>query len=394
MNIGFLTSGGLAPCLSASIGALIEAYSKKDLNTKFLGYINGYSGLLKDKSYIFPNEIISDISILYSFGGSIIGNSRIKLTNKEDCFRKGLIKKNENPLEKAASVLIKNKVNILHTIGGDDTNTMASELSLFLEKSGYQLTVVGLPKTIDNDIVPIKQSLGSDTAAEQSAKFFKNIVNENTSSPKHLIIHEIMGRNCGWLTAASAYKYRSGLKSNKFNHNLLLNKECWDIDAVYIPEIVIDLEVEGNRLARVMEKKNCVNIFLSEGACLSEIIKDLDKHPNRDAFGHIRLDEINPGEWFAKQFSKEIGAKKILIQKSGYFSRSAAPNNYDKSLIKDTAKLAVDYALNKKSGVIGLDYENANKLSLIDFSRIKGGKIFDYNVEWYQSLLKDIGQIS
>ena len=394
MNIGFLTSGGLAPCLSASIGALIEAYSKKDLNTKFLGYINGYSGLLKDKSYIFPNEIISDISILYSFGGSIIGNSRIKLTNKEDCFRKGLIKKNENPLEKAASVLIKNKVNILHTIGGDDTNTMASELSLFLEKSGYQLTVVGLPKTIDNDIVPIKQSLGSDTAAEQSAKFFKNIVNENTSSPKHLIIHEIMGRNCGWLTAASAYKYRSGLKSNKFNHNLLLNKECWDIDAVYIPEIVIDLEVEGNRLARVMEKKNCVNIFLSEGACLSEIIKDLDKHPNRDAFGHIRLDEINPGEWFAKQFSKVIGAKKILIQKSGYFSRSAAPNNYDKSLIKDTAKLAVDYALNKKSGVIGLDYENANKLSLIDFSRIKGGKIFDYNVEWYQSLLKDIGQIS
>ena len=236
MNIGFLTSGGLAPCLSASIGALIESYKKEKVTANFVGYLNGYKGLLQSKSYLFPSEVLNNTSILFSYGGSIIGNSRIKLTNSEDCYNKGLIKKHEDPLEKAATILLKDKINILHTIGGDDTNTMASELSKFLTKRGYELTVVGLPKTVDNDIIPIVQSLGSDTAAEQSALFFKNIVNENTSSPRHLIIHEVMGRSCGWLTAASALKYQNKLSLKQFNDNLLLKKSCWDIDAIYIPE--------------------------------------------------------------------------------------------------------------------------------------------------------------
>jgi len=397
MNIGFLTSGGLAPCLSASIGALIESYKKEKVTANFVGYLNGYKGLLQSKSYLFPSEVLNNTSILFSYGGSIIGNSRIKLTNSEDCYNKGLIKKHEDPLEKAATILLKDKINILHTIGGDDTNTMASELSKFLTKRGYELTVVGLPKTVDNDIIPIVQSLGSDTAAEQSALFFKNIVNENTSSPRHLIIHEVMGRSCGWLTAASALKYQNKLSLKQFNDNLLLKKSCWDIDAIYIPEKKIDMEKEGNRLANAMDEKDCVNIFLSEGACLDEIIIELEKKGtkvNRDAFGHVRLDEINPGQWFASQFSKMIGAEKILIQKSGYFARSAAPNKYDISLIKKSAKLAVDCALNSESGVVGTDEKNDAKLSLIKFNRIKGGKLFNPKIDWFKSLLNDIGQIN
>ncbi len=395
MNIGFLTSGGLAPCLSASIGALIESYKREKVTANFVGYLNGYKGLLQSKSYLFPSEVLNNTSILFSYGGSIIGNSRIKLTNSEDCYNKGLIKKHEDPLEKAATILLKDKINILHTIGGDDTNTMASELSKFLTKRGYELTVVGLPKTVDNDIIPIVQSLGSDTAAEQSALFFKNIVNENTSSPRHLIIHEVMGRSCGWLTAASALKYQNKLSLKQFNDNLLLKKSCWDIDAIYIPEKKIDMEKEGNRLANAMDEKDCVNIFLSEGACLDEIIIELEKKGtkvNRDAFGHVRLDEINPGQWFASQFSKMIGAEKILIQKSGYFARSAAPNKYDISLIKKSAKLAVDCALNSESGVVGTDEKNDAKLSLIKFNRIKGGKLFNPKIDWFKNLLNDIGQ--
>ena len=107
-------------------------------------------------------------------------------------------------LEIAANQLVKDKVTILHTIGGDDTNTSAADLATFLEQNNYNLTVVGLPKTIDNDVFPINQTLGAWTAAEQGAKFFENIVNENTTSDRQLIIHEVMGRNCGWLTAATA----------------------------------------------------------------------------------------------------------------------------------------------------------------------------------------------
>lgn len=396
MKIAILTSGGLAPCLSASIAALLESYEKEKISAHFSGYLNGYQGLLKGESYKFPSHIYKNVDILYSFGGSIIGNSRVKLTNAEDCEKKGLILPGENPLGKAADQLIRDEITILHTIGGDDTNTMAAELSRYLQENGYNLTVVGLPKTVDNDIIPIIQSLGADTAAEQGALFFENIVNENTSNPRQLIIHEVMGRRCGWLTAATAKKYRDRLASRSFNPDLLLNCENWDIDAIFIPELEIDLEKEGMRLLDKMNKKDCVNIFLSEGACISEIVSEMERNDEeikRDAFGHIRLDDINPGQWFSKQFSKIIGAEKTLVQKSGYFSRSAAPNEKDIQLIKASAAIAVQCALNSKSGVVGKDEENDGAISLIEFNRIKGGRAFDVQTEWFQKILVEIGQV-
>ena len=112
-----------------------------------------------------------------------------------------------------------------------------------------------------------------------------------------------------------------------------------------------------------------------------------------DAFGHVRLDEINPGLWFAKNFKKELNAHKVLVQKSGYFARSSAPNNEDINLIRKSSEVALKSALNSQSGVIGLDEDNDNKMSCIEFKRIKGGKPFDVNVDWYTKMLKEIKQI-
>ncbi len=111
-----------------------------------------------------------------------------------------------------------------------------------------------------------------------------------------------------------------------------------------------------------------------------------------DAFGHVRLDEINPGQWFAKNLNKKLNADKVLVQKSGYFSRSSAPNKKDIELIKKTAKLAVDSALKANSGVIAMDEDNSNLLSCIDFNRIKGGKPFNTNTDWFIEILNEIGQ--
>ena len=395
MKIAFLTAGGLAPCLSASIAALVNEYEKLNLNCQYLGYLNGYQGLLKGKSYQFPDHSLNQIDKLFHFGGSVIGNSRIKLTNHNDCVEKGLISKNDNPIEIAANQLMTDGIDILHTIGGDDTNTMAAELSKFIEKQAQSLTVIGLPKTVDNDIIPIKKSLGADSAAQQTANYFENIVNENTASTRHLIIHEVMGRHCGWLTAESAIKYRNKLLDHLFSDELLLKKSHWDIDAVFIPEMNININEEGKRLLTTMDEKGCVNIFLSEGACINEIILDMKKQNKkikRDAFGHVRLDEINPGQWFAKQFSKLIGAEKTLVQKSGYFARSSSPNEYDLRLIKDSAIFAVRSAMESKTGVVGLDEENEDKMSLINFNRIKGGKAFNPQNETFIHLLNEIGQ--
>ena len=394
-RVAILTSGGIAPCLSASIGGLIEKYNELDSSVEIVGYMHGYRGLLLGKSVVFSREVRQNYQALYDFGGSPIGNSRVKLTNIEDCVEKGFVKDGENPLEIAAKQLEKDGINILHTIGGDDTNTMAAALAKHLEDSGKSLTVVGLPKTVDNDVIPVKQTLGAWTAAEQGAIFFQNIVNENTTSRRQLIIHEIMGRHCGWLTAGTALEYRKLLDKKEYLPELFISKKRWDVHAVYIPEIDIDFKIESERLCRVMDENDCVNIFLSEGAGMDTIVREIEARGEsvpRDAFGHVRLDDINPGQWFAKQFSETLGADKTLIQKSGYFARSAKPGPRDLELIKESAFMAAEMAINGKSGLIGLDENNSGNLGLIDLQLIKGGKEFDTSQPWFADLLKEIGQ--
>ena len=393
MKIAFLTAGGLAPCLSASIGALVERYNELFPSVELMGYLHGYKGLLLGNTLSFPPEIKDHNKLLYQFGGSPIGNSRVKLTNVDHCVSKGYINNGEDPLDVAADQLKEDGVDILHTIGGDDTNTMASVLAAHLEISGHDLTVVGLPKTVDNDVTPIKQTLGAWTAAEQGAVFFENIANENTTSTRQLIIHEVMGRHCGWLTAATANEYRKRLDKIGFFPELLMSRERWDLDAVYIPELDWDFQEEVERLRKRMDDKDGVNIFLSEGAGLDTIVREIEaqgKDVPRDSFGHVRLDEINPGQWFAKQFAGHLGADKVLVQKSGYFARSARPGKRDLDLIKRSAFLAVESALEKKSGVAGLDEDNDGKLGLIGFERIQGGKHFDHSAEWFQAIKDDI----
>ena len=395
MKIAFLTAGGNAPCLSSSIGALIEKYNSIAPHANMIGYLNGYRGLLLGKSIAFPESVKSNYETLYDFGGSPIGNSRVKLTNVDDCVKRGYVSEGQDALKIAADQLVKDKIDILHTIGGDDTNTMAAQLSFYLKENGYDLTVVGLPKTVDNDVYPITQTLGAWTAAEQGAIFFENIANENTTSTRQLIIHEVMGRNCGWLTAHTAFDYRERLKKRTFFPELLINQEKWDIDAVYIPETDFDFTTECERLKKRMDEKDGVNIFLSEGAGLETIVREMESNGEevpRDAFGHVRLDEINPGQWFAKQFAKALDAEKVLVQKSGYFARSAKSNEQDLELIKQSAFFGADKATTGESGVAGLDDDHGQELRLIEFERIKGGKPFDVNTDWYQSMLKEIGQ--
>jgi len=395
MKVAFLTAGGIAPCLSASIVSLIKFYNNSDVSVEFIGYLNGYKGLLKGKSIKIPKDLHEYEDDIYLFGGSFIGNSRVKLSNIKDCIKNNYIKPNEIPLEIAAKQLVKDKIDILHTVGGDDTNTTAADLVGYLNKHNYKLTVVGLPKTIDNDIIPLKQTLGAYTAAENTSRFFENIVNENTTSSRQLIIHEVMGRHCGWLTAYSAYLYMKNLNKKSFIKNIGLDKNKWAIHAVYIPEKEFDLNAESVRLNEIMNKYDCVNIFLCEGAGIDNIVKEKEQNGEnikRDAFGHVRLDEINPGIWYSNYFKNKLNCDKVLVQKSGYFSRSAPPNKEDLELINNHAKLGVECAIESISGVIGIDDDN-DKLSCINFKRIKGGKPFNTNKDWFKTLLKEIDLI-
>lgn len=394
-TVALLTSGGLAPCLSAAVGGLIERYTAVDPETRIIGYLDGYAGLLTGASVEVTPEVRKNAHLLKGFGGSPLGNSRVKLTNVADCVERGLVEEGQDPLHVAATQLTTDGVDVLHTIGGDDTNTTAADLAAHLHENGHELTVVGLPKTIDNDVIPIKQSLGAWTAAEQGALFARNIVSEHSSNPRMLIIHEVMGRNCGWLAAETARRHHEWVGRTEFVAGFGNDPRCWDVHAVFVPERHLDIRGEAKRLRAVMDEIGAVNIFLSEGAGVSEVIAELEaagEDVPRDAFGHVKLDKINPGAWFADQFSELLGAEKKMVQKSGYFSRSARPNDADLELIDRCVDKAVECALASTSGVIGQDEERGDELRAIEFPRIRGGKAFDPTVTWFTELLADIGQ--
>ncbi|WP_314720137.1 6-phosphofructokinase, partial [uncultured Actinomyces sp.] len=193
-RVALLTAGGFAPCLSAAVGDLIERYTEVAPEVEIIAYQYGYHGLLTGNYIVIDDEGRKNAGILRDFGGSPIGNSRVKLTNAKNLVERGLVAEGVNPLEFAAEQLRKDGVDVLHTIGGDDTNTTAADLAAYLHDNDYELTVVGLPKTIDNDVVPIRQSLGAWTAAEQGAHFAFNVIGEHRSNPRMLIVHECMGR--------------------------------------------------------------------------------------------------------------------------------------------------------------------------------------------------------
>ena len=394
-TVAMLTAGGLAPCLSSAVGGLIERYTALAPDVRIIGYVDGYAGLLTGRSIEVTPEVRGEAHRLHRFGGSPLGNSRVKLTNVEDCVRRGLVPEGGNPLQVAAEQLEADGVDVLHTIGGDDTNTTAADLAAYLAEHDYGLQVVGLPKTIDNDVVPIRQSLGAWTAAEQGAVFARNILAEHSSNPRMLIIHEVMGRNCGWLTAETARRHHAWVAEQEFVPGFGNDPRRWDVHAVFVPEVHVDLTAEAERLRATMDEIGCVNIFLSEGAGVADIVEQLEasgQEVPRDPFGHVQLDKVNPGAWFAKQFAELVGAEKVMVQKSGYFSRSAAANDEDLALIKECTDLAVDTALAGGSGVIGHDEERGDELRAIEFERIAGGKAFDAESEWFRELLASSGQ--
>jgi len=404
VNVGMMTSGGLAPCLSASIAQLAKFWIEALKDGKISGltlrmYVDGYAGILTGHSFVVPESEWKNFDKLNFLGGSPIGNSRVKLTNLADCEKRGFIKAGEKPLGVASKQLILDNINVLHTIGGDDTNTQAAVLSKYLmDEHNGSVIVIGMPKTIDNDVIPIAQTFGADTAARQGAVFFENIVNESTANPRMLILHEVMGRDCGFLTAKTAQYYRERLaKQDLPNPIFPSNQASRDIHAIWIPELKLDLVAEGDRLKKIMDDNGCVNVFFGEGTGVEEIVRDMEANGEtipRDAFGHVTLNKINPGQYFSTRLAKYVNAEKTIVQKSGYFSRASAANEFDRDLIGECARVGVASAIAGVSGCMGEDEEREGApIRPIEFERIKGGKAFNLNQEWFQTMLKEIGQI-
>ena len=143
-KVALLTAGGFAPCLSSAIGGLIEGYTEIAPDVEIIAYRYGYQGLLQGDSITVTPSVRQHASRLHAFGGSPIGSSRVKLTNAADVVKRGLVAEGVNPLQAAADRLTADGVDVLHTIGGDDTNTTAADLAAFLARNAARSAAVVL----------------------------------------------------------------------------------------------------------------------------------------------------------------------------------------------------------------------------------------------------------
>ena len=318
---GVVTCGGLCPGLNDVIRSLFfelhHAYGVKEV----LGFRWGYQGLDPEhgaEPLVLTPDLVDRIHLQ---GGTILGTSR-------------------GPVDKARAVenLIRRRVNILFAIGGDGTQRGAREFFLEAQKRGHALSVVGIPKTIDNDIPFVARSFGFLTAVSEAAKVLQRAHTEARSVQNGIALVKLMGRHAGFLTAEATVASQ-------------------DVNFTLIPEIPFQLEGGCGFLAalerRILNRGHAV-IAVAEGSG-QELLGNTGNE--RDASGNIRLSDI--GLFLQKKIEEWFHTRKIPFVMRyfdpSYIVRSSPDNAEDSILCDQFARHAAHAAMAGKTGlVIGL----------------------------------------
>lgn len=304
MKIGILTGGGDCPGLNA----IIEAAVKRANNYGYevVGFLGGYAGLINGEWKPLSVEDVEGISLT---GGTILGTSRVNPFKREDGPKKVM-------------ETIKNcGVDATIIIGGDDTLGAAYKLY----KMG--LPIVGVPKTIDNDVSETDYSIGFMTAIETIAEAIERL-HTTAKSHERVIVVEVMGRYAGWLTLLG------GLAGGA--HIILVPEKPLKIEEVC--NVILEREKMG---------KKYTIVAVAEGAKPENFEEFITVSKERDEFGHVRLGGI------AKLLEKEIAERTGKETRSvvlGHVQRGGAPCAFDKILGIRLGFRAVDLIKERKFG--------------------------------------------
>ena len=281
-------SGGPTAVINASLAGVFEAAKAK--GAKVYGMVNGIEGLLGE-SYVDLSEHLTsgmDIEILKRTPASYLGSCRFKLPD---------VNKNEKIYEDVFKILKKLEVKHFFYIGGNDSMDTIQKLSAYAERIKSDITFIGVPKTIDNDLAVTDHTPGYGSAAKYIASTMKELIcDSNVYDMQCVTIVEIMGRNAGWLTAASALSKSAG---------------CMGPDLIYLPEAVFDYEKFIEKINEVRKQHSCITIAVSEG------IKDKNgkyicETDVQDVFGHTMLG--GTALYLSDCVSRDLGIKSRGIE--------------------------------------------------------------------------------
>ena len=297
----------------------------------------------------------------------------------------------------AAERLTADGVDVLHTIGGDDTATTAADLARYLKDNDYDLTVVGLPKTIDNDIVPIKHSLGAWTAAEQGAA----IRPQRGRRAQLQLPHADRARDHGPALRLADRRDRRRVRPLARTPSAgCPSSGCPGTPGACTRSTcrrpTFDLEAEADRLKAVMDTRRQRDDLPVRGRRRWTASSPRWSSPANRSRG-IRSDTSRSPRSTRASGSPSSSppgwAPRRCWCRSPATSRGRRPaDETDLLLIKSMTDYAVGCALRGISGVVGHDEEHGDQLRAIEFDRIKGGKRYDIDDAQFVQLLAKIGQ--
>jgi 6-phosphofructokinase 1 len=351
-------SGGPTAAINATLAGVIRGALANGGKIKTLyGMKNGIEGFLRE-DFINLSERFTDgrdLELLSHTPAAALGSCRKKLKAHDvdkECY------------EKIFEILKKYDIRYFFYIGGNDSMDTVLKLSKYAESIGYELYVVGVPKTIDNDLMATDHTPGYGSAAKFVASVFREFIRDlSVYTLKAVTVVEVMGRDAGWLTAASALTRTVGEDAP---------------DLIYLPERVFDAEKFISDLKLLLEKKNSVLVAVSEGIKLQSgkyVGEGIDT--KADAFGHVRLS--GAGKVLEGLVSEKIGCKVRSIELS--LTQRCAGHLLSATDINESLAIgenAVKYALEGKSGIMvsvirpSLD-DYYIEISYSDISKIANG---------------------
>ncbi|MGD0414111.1 MAG: 6-phosphofructokinase [Terriglobales bacterium] len=300
MKIGVLTGGGDCPGLNAVIRAIVRkgTFHYED---EFLGFVEGWRGLLEDKTMDLG---LSAVGGILPRGGTILRTSR---TNPG---------KYANGLQRIADNLKKHGCDALIAIGGDDTLSVAQKLF------ANDVKVVGVPKTIDNDLAGTDFTFGFDTAVNIATEAIDRV---HTTAEAHnrVIVVEVMGRDSGWIATYSGI--------------------AGGADVILVPEVPFDIDQVAELIRQRHSRGRYFSIVVAaEGAKFADGNEQHcggSQQAGRDDFGHLRLGGI--GSTVASEIEKRTGfeSRSVVL---GHIQRGGSPSAYDRVLATRYGLGAID----------------------------------------------------
>ncbi len=315
---GIVTCGGLCPGLNDVIRSLFlelrNAYGVKEV----LGFRGGYQGLDPARGgepIVLTPEFVDDI---HQQGGTVLGTSR-------------------GPVDVKLAVdnLIRRRVDLLFTIGGDGTQRGGNELYQEAKRRGHPLAVVGIPKTVDNDVAFVARTFGYLTAVQEAARVLDRAHVEAKSVRNGISLVKLMGRHAGFIAAGATVASQ-------------------DVNFTLVPEVPFKLEGEHGFLAalkeRVLRRAHAV-VVVAEGAG-QDLLRQAETA--RDASGNVKLQDI--GLFLRDRIEAYFQAEKVPVVMRyfdpSYFVRSSPANSEDSILCDLFARHAAHAAMAGKTGLV------------------------------------------